>query len=73
MKIWCNHDCVVADNSEMVCRKCGVVVDDMDEKTQAPSQSKANLYELREVGSKDALPNMGFAASRNSGNIEVLW
>jgi hypothetical protein len=70
MKIWCNHDYVVADDSEIGCRKCGVVMDDMDEKTQAPSQSKANLYELREVGSKDALPNMGFAASRNSGDIK---
>ncbi len=54
MKIWCNHDYVVADNSEIVCRKCEAVIDDVDEKMQANSQSKANLYELREVGSKDA-------------------
>lgn len=70
MKIWCNHNYVVADNSEIVCRKCGIVMDDMGEKTQAPSQSKANLYELREVGSKGALPNMGFAAYRNSGDVK---
>ncbi len=47
MKIWCNHDYLVVDNSEIVCRKCGAVMDDVDKKTQAPSQSKANLYELR--------------------------
>lgn len=33
MKIWCNHDYVVADDSEIVYRKCGIVMDDMDEKT----------------------------------------
>lgn len=70
MRIWCNHTVAITDEMEHVCTKCGMVLDSTDEKAEPSSQSKANLYELREVGSRDTLPSMGFAASRNSGDVK---
>ena len=69
MGVWCEHEAATSDDSERVCTKCGMVLGNESEGEQAPSNSRANLFELKEVGSRDALPRMDFAASRGSGDI----
>ncbi len=70
MRVWCRHETTVADGGESVCVKCGVVADADDGPGAAgPGESKANLYELRAVGSQNVAPRVQFGMSRDGGDI----
>lgn len=66
---WCAHVNMIHDNGEIVCTKCGVVMDRTVEAEMMPDNSRANLYELKEVGSRNALPDMQFGQSRSSLDV----
>lgn len=70
MKVWCSHPETVSDGGEVVCTRCGVVAGrEWAGMETGSSESRANLYEVVEVGSRDATPAMSFAAERGSGDI----
>ena len=56
MRVWCAHQPTITDGGETVCSRCGVVVGGADHIQDMAGESRANLYELREVGSRDAAP-----------------
>ena len=66
---WCAHVNMIHDNGEVVCTRCGVVMDRTVEAEMTPDNSRANLYELKEVGSRNALPDMQFGQSRSSLDV----
>lgn len=68
--VWCRHERTVTDDGERVCVVCGVVTG--TEQCAPPGvagESRANLYEAVEVGSREAAPAMSFAMDRGSGDI----
>lgn len=53
----CGHEKIVATEHESICSICGIVLDDVSLETSVPpTNSKANLYELRSIGSREELP-----------------
>ena len=66
---WCAHVNVIHDSGEIICTKCGVVVDRSVDAELTPDNSRANLYELKEVGSRNALPKMQFGQSRSTMDV----
>lgn len=69
MRIWCSHKPTITDGGETVCAGCGVVLSQADHITQGVSgESRANLYELREVGSRDAAPP-GHSGAGRGGDL----
>ena len=69
MRVWCTHTPVITDGGEAVCAKCGMVVGGGEDNGSLAGESRANLYELREVGSRDAAPSVSFGAHRDGGHV----
>lgn len=65
----CAHINMIHDNGEVVCTKCGVVMEHSVEEDVPSDNSRANLYELKEVGSRNALPDIQFGQSRSSMDV----
>lgn len=69
--VWCRHERTVTDGGESVCVACGVVTgtERWAGTEGMAGESRANLYEAVEVGSREAAPAMSFAMERGSGDI----
>ena len=69
MQIWCTHTTMTTQEGETVCTRCGMVMDVCVHDTEDTGESHANLYELRQVGSRNATPAVQFGMSRDGGDI----
>ena len=69
MRIWCRHESMVTAGGETVCEKCGVVTGSGDSPDASGGESRTNLYERLEIGSRNAVPPAGLGVTRGAGDV----